>query len=46
MFEPHQQPTSVVRPRSEDDLPACAAVLVAVYEADGYPVEGVAEPEA
>ncbi|WP_197320592.1 GNAT family N-acetyltransferase [Saccharomonospora sp. NB11] len=46
MFQPHQQPTPVVRPRRDDDLPACAAALVAVHEADGYPVEGVADPEA
>ncbi|MFH8868187.1 GNAT family N-acetyltransferase [Streptomyces griseus] len=34
-----------IRPRRSSDLAEAAAALVAVYEADGYPVEGVAEPE-
>ncbi|GHH80457.1 GNAT family N-acetyltransferase [Promicromonospora soli] len=34
-----------IRTRSEDDLPALAATLVRVHELDGYPVEGVADPE-
>ncbi|WP_327290249.1 GNAT family N-acetyltransferase [Streptomyces sp. NBC_01198] len=36
----------VVRPRLRGDIPAAAAGLVAVHESDGYPVEGVSEPEA
>lgn len=31
----------VVRVRTEADLPACAAALMAVHAVDGYPVEGV-----
>ncbi|WP_026453604.1 GNAT family N-acetyltransferase [Saccharomonospora iraqiensis] len=46
MFEPHGQPTPVVRGRRADDVSACATALVAVHEADGYPVEGVTDPEA
>ncbi|WP_340560394.1 GNAT family N-acetyltransferase [Streptomyces sp. GSL17-111] len=34
-----------IRPRNSGDLAQAAAALVAVHEADGYPVEGVAEPE-
>ena len=34
----------VIRPRAEKDIPALAQVLVRVYEQDGYPVEGVADP--
>ncbi|WP_423462939.1 GNAT family N-acetyltransferase [Promicromonospora sp. MS192] len=34
-----------IRPRRDDDLPALAAVLVRVHDLDGYPVEGVADPE-
>lgn len=37
--------TVMIRPRREEDLPALAAVLVRVHELDGYPVEGVADPE-
>lgn len=33
-----------IRPRSTDDLPALAEVLVRVHALDGYPVEGVADP--
>ena len=36
----------VIRPRTEEDIPALAQVLVRVHEKDGYPVEGVADPEA
>lgn len=36
----------VIRPRHEEDLPALAAVLVRVHAQDGYPVEGIADPEA
>ncbi|MEU5326134.1 GNAT family N-acetyltransferase [Streptomyces parvus] len=35
-----------IRPRRSSDLAEAADALVAVYEADGYPVEGVAEPES
>lgn len=34
-----------IRPRREEDLPALAAALVSVHALDGYPVEGVADPE-
>lgn len=37
--------TASIRPRREEDVPDLAAVLVRVYELDGYPVEGVADPE-
>ncbi|NEC09701.1 GNAT family N-acetyltransferase [Streptomyces sp. SID7909] len=36
----------LVRLREDADLGAAAAVLAGVHESDGYPVEGVAEPEA
>lgn len=36
----------MIRPRTEEDIPALAQVLVRVHEKDGYPVEGVADPEA
>lgn len=35
-----------IRPRREEDLPEPAAALVRVHALDGYPVEGVADPEA
>lgn len=35
-----------IRPRTDDDLAACAEVLVEVHGVDGYPVEGVADPVA
>lgn len=35
-----------VRPRRDDDVPALARALVAVHREDGYPVEGVDDPEA
>jgi GNAT superfamily N-acetyltransferase len=35
-----------IRPRREEDIPALADVLVRVHELDGYPVEGVADPES
>lgn len=38
--------TVTVRPRREEDLPDLAAALVQVHALDGYPVEGVADPEA
>ncbi|MFI9488060.1 GNAT family N-acetyltransferase [Promicromonospora sp. NPDC052451] len=34
-----------IRPRRDEDLPALAAALVRVHAQDGYPVEGVADPE-
>ncbi|MGW9407278.1 GNAT family N-acetyltransferase [Streptomyces diastaticus] len=36
----------LIRPRGSGDLAQAAAALVAVHEADGYPVEGVSQPEA
>jgi GNAT superfamily N-acetyltransferase len=37
--------TVTIRPRREGDLSDLAAVLVRVHALDGYPVEGVADPE-
>ena len=37
--------TAVIRERTEADLPGAAAALVEVHETDGYPVEGVNDPE-
>lgn len=37
--------TLTIRARRDEDLPALAAVLVRVHAQDGYPVEGVADPE-
>lgn len=34
-----------IRPRRDADFPALAAILVRVHELDGYPVEGVADPQ-
>ncbi len=36
----------LIRQRTSHDLDACAQVLVAVHERDGYPVEGVADPHS
>jgi len=36
----------VIRPRENADLPQLAAVLVLVHAKDGYPVEGVADPQS
>lgn len=36
----------VIRERREGDPEALAAALVRVHQADGYPVEGVADPGA
>lgn len=36
--------TALIRPRTEEDIPALADVLVRVHAQDGYPVEGVADP--
>ncbi len=35
----------IIRPLEEADLPGAASVLVEVHATDGYPVEGVADPE-
>ncbi|WKX21030.1 GNAT family N-acetyltransferase [Streptomyces sp. HUAS CX7] len=35
-----------VRPFTDDDLSGAAAALVEVHDTDGYPVEGVDDPEA
>jgi len=35
-----------IRRRSDSDLPELAQVLVRVHAEDGYPVEGVADPQA
>ncbi|MFJ5926760.1 GNAT family N-acetyltransferase [Kitasatospora sp. NPDC092948] len=35
----------VIRPRHDDDLPACVRTLAAVHRADGYPAAWPAEPE-
>ncbi|MFJ7525281.1 GNAT family N-acetyltransferase [Streptomyces griseus] len=35
----------IIRPRTSRDLAQAAAALVAVHEMDGYPVEGVDDPE-
>lgn len=40
------EPVIDIRPRRDEDIPALARVLVEVHEKDGYPVEGVADPEA
>lgn len=39
-------PTTTIRPRVPGDLDAAAAALVAVHASDGYPVEGVDDPQA
>ncbi|MFD5897968.1 GNAT family N-acetyltransferase [Streptomyces sp. NPDC060366] len=36
----------VVRPRTSADIAQASSALVAVHNADGYPVEGVDDPEA
>ena len=38
--------TAIVRERADADLPGAAAALVEVYTTDGYPVEGVDDPQA
>lgn len=38
--------TATVRPRESRDLAEAATVLTTVHESDGYPVEGVKNPEA
>ena len=35
-----------IRSRRDSDIPGAAKALVKVHESDGYPVEGVDEPEA
>ncbi|MVO90913.1 GNAT family N-acetyltransferase [Streptomyces sp. p1417] len=34
-----------IRPRTSADIASAASALVAVHSSDGYPVEGVAQPE-
>ncbi|MDX3364061.1 GNAT family N-acetyltransferase [Streptomyces sp. ME02-6978.2a] len=36
----------IVRPFSDDDLAGAATALIEVHHTDGYPVEGVEDPEA
>ena len=38
--------TAIVRERTNADLPGAAAALVDVHATNGYPVEGVDDPEA
>ena len=38
--------TFVIRPYEDTDLPGASAALTDVHATDGYPVEGVADPEA
>ncbi len=38
--------STVIRPFEPTDLPGAAAALAEVHATDGYPVEGVAHPEA
>ncbi|MFF9183263.1 GNAT family N-acetyltransferase [Streptomyces misionensis] len=38
--------TTIIRPFTDDDLAGAAAALVEVHGTDGYPVEGVEDPEA
>jgi hypothetical protein len=35
-----------IRPITDADVPDAAAALVKVHETDGYPVEGIEDPEA
>jgi ribosomal protein S18 acetylase RimI-like enzyme len=35
-----------IRPRRDSDIPEATKALVKVHERDGYPVEGVGEPES
>jgi ribosomal protein S18 acetylase RimI-like enzyme len=37
-------PAPVIRPRRDEDLPACVQALVGVHETDGYPVRWPADP--
>lgn len=37
--------STVIRPFENSDLPGAAAALTEVHATDGYPVEGVADPE-
>ena len=39
-------PEALVRPRRESDIHACAQALIEVHAFDGYPVEGISDPEA
>ncbi|MEV0641837.1 GNAT family N-acetyltransferase [Streptomyces sp. NPDC050619] len=38
--------STVIRPFENKDLPGAAAALAEVHATDGYPVEGVADPES
>jgi ribosomal protein S18 acetylase RimI-like enzyme len=38
-------PHGIIRPRTPADLPAAAAALIEVHRTDGYPVEGVDDPQ-
>lgn len=38
-------PEQAIRPRRDDDLPACAEALRGVHETDGYPVRWPADPQ-
>lgn len=38
--------SSAIRARTDADLPEAADALVRVHSTDGYPVEGVADPES
>ncbi|MGV9315864.1 GNAT family N-acetyltransferase [Streptomyces sp. NPDC003691] len=37
-------PQTVIRPRTDDDLPACVRALAEVHRHDGYPVNWPADP--
>lgn len=39
------EPEPIVRKRKASDLPELSRLLTKVYESDGYPVEGAADPE-
>ncbi|WP_101254531.1 GNAT family N-acetyltransferase [Streptomyces barkulensis] len=41
-----QSAVAVIRPRQYEDIPEAAKALVRVHDLDGYPVEGVDQPEA
>ncbi|MFE6485841.1 GNAT family N-acetyltransferase [Streptomyces sp. NPDC057757] len=41
-----EENSPIIRPRRENDVPCAATALVEVHAADGYPVEGVHDPES